>query len=301
MRIQRLSIILVRAFRAKGLSGILRAVIRRVFPVKSRIFPLCKELVQNGRGIEIGGPSWIFSRKGSLPVYPLVVELDNCNFARKTVWEGAIAEGKTFVFDKNRPAGRQYIGEAVDLGMISTGTYSFLLSCHTIEHTADPLRAINEWIRILQPEGKLLLVVPHMEGTFDHKRPVTDLNHLIEDFRAQTKENDQTHLSEVLELHDLDRDLGTPDFATFKERSERNLEFRCLHHHVFDTALVVALLDHAKLQILAVEVIAPFHIIVAAQKIPAGATPINQQFLSLSAEWRRTSPFQRDRVEGPVR
>ena len=32
--------------------------------------------------------------------------------------------------------------------------------------------------------GALLLVVPHREGTFDHRRPVTELEHLVADFVA---------------------------------------------------------------------------------------------------------------------
>jgi len=282
-------------FRAKGFSGLMRAVLWRVIPVTPRILSLCHEMVNERHGLEIGGPSPIFSRKGSLPIYPYVAKLDNCNFGRNTIWENALTEGLTFKYDKDRPAGCQYIGEATDLKMISAGTYDFVLSCHSIEHTANPLGAVEEWMRVLRPDGKMLLVVPHMEETFDHRRPVTDLKHLIEDLRLKTGEDDMTHLSEILEFHDLDRDLGTPDFDFFKKRSEQNLEFRCLHHHVFDTGLVVDMLDYMGLQILAVEAIRPFHIIVAAQKPSDGIPPVNQPFLSSSADWRYRSPFKRDR------
>ena len=40
--------------------------------------------------------------------------------------------------------GYQYIAEANDLRMIESGTYHFVLSSHTIEHTAKPLRALRE-------------------------------------------------------------------------------------------------------------------------------------------------------------
>ena len=61
-------------------------------------------------------------------------------------------------------------------------------------------------------------------------------------------------------MHDLKRDPGGGDFASFKARSERNRENRSLHHHVFDTRLAVELLDHLGVQIREVESTFPFHI-----------------------------------------
>jgi hypothetical protein len=89
-----------------------------------------------------------------------------------------------------------------------------------------------------------------------------------------------------------------PDFDSFKRRCERNLELRCLHHHVFDTRLVVDMLDYLGLQILDVEAIRPFHIVVAARKLPEGVAPRNQPFLGSNAKWRHDSPFKIDRTTG---
>ena len=49
-----------------------------------------------------------------------------------------------------------------------------------------------------------------------------------------TEDADLFHLDEILALHDSARDLpaGTPE--QFKERCLRNVEFRAMHHHVFD-------------------------------------------------------------------
>jgi SAM-dependent methyltransferase len=284
-----------KVLKAKGLGGILQAIVLRAWPVKPRMLSLCQELVKERHGLEIGGPTAIFSRKGNLAIYPHIARLDNCNFGQNTTWERSLQEGHTFKYDQGRPAGFQHISEAVDLKKIPDGTYDFVLSCHSIEHIANPLAAIREWMRVLLPEGRLLLVTPHMEGTFDHHRPLTNLCHLIEDLQGKTGEDDLTHLAEILKFHDFDRDLGSPDFAAFKVRSERNLEFRCLHHHVFDTSLVVNMIDYLGMQILKVEAIRQFHIIVAAQKLPEGTTPINQPFLASSAKWRHRSPFKMDR------
>ena len=64
-----------------------------------------------------------------------------------------------------------------------------------------------------------------------------------------------THLEEILSLHDLAKDPGAGDFQSFRERSKPNVENRCLHQHVFDTRLVVDMVDHMELQILDVELL----------------------------------------------
>jgi hypothetical protein len=150
-------------------------------------------------------------------------------------------------------------------------------------------------LRILRPEGTLLLVLPHRDGTFDHRRPVTPLRHLLEDYERQMAEDDLTHLPEILELHDLRRDPEAGGFEAFKARSERNRENRGLHHHVFDTRLAVELLDHLGLQIRSVESTHPFHIVLVATRPSGDRKPDNATFLKADAACRRTSPFQSDR------
>jgi SAM-dependent methyltransferase len=284
-----------KVLRSRGLGGAFAAGARYFFPDKPRTFATWQKLVANGRGLEIGGPSRMFSSQGLLPIYPLIQQLDNCNFSRNTVWEGTIQEDIGFQYDPGRPKGRQYIAEAIDLSMVASRTYDFVLSCHSIEHTANPLKALTEWMRVLKDSGRVLLVVPHKEGSFDHRRPVTSLPHLIEDFKRNTKEDDMTHLSEILSLHDVDRDWGVADAKAFEERARRNPENRCLHQHVFNTQLVLEILNHLGLQVLSTEALRPFHIIVAAEKLPEGQAPRNEAFLSKHAQWRSESPFHVDR------
>lgn len=258
-----------RTLRARGFGGVMRAVIarlRRLFAGRARSFQACLGLFAGKSGMEIGGPSQVFARGGIFPVYPVVGQLDNCNFARTTVWEGDIEQGQTFQFDRERPPGRQFVVEATAMGHFPSGAYDFILSSHVLEHTANPVLALSEWIRLLKDHGTLVLLLPHKDRTFDHRRPVTTLEHLIADFSARTTEDDLTHLPEILTLHDLARDLeagGPEDFAV---RSRNNPENRCLHHHVFDTALAVGLVEYMGLRVQAAEEIAPFHILIVARK-----------------------------------
>ena len=269
-------------------------IYNRLFPARARCFSLCKQLISEKIGLEIGGPSSVFSRKGILPIYPLAKQCDNCNFSHNTIWEGFIIDGRTFKYDRKRYAGNQYICEATNLNNCSADTYDFILSSHVIEHIANPLLALSEWLRILKVGGVLILLVPHKDGTFDHRRPLTTIDHLMEDFRQGTNENNLSHLGEILELHDLEKDPGAGTFEAFKTRSVDNAENRCLHHHVFDTELVLQVLNHMRLQILSVEPMLPYHIVAIAQKLSSKQLPDNHSFFSDEAEYRQLSPFVSD-------
>jgi SAM-dependent methyltransferase len=275
---------------------LVRRGIRKLVPQRLRCYADARATFAEKTGIEFGGPSSIFAPRGIFPVYPLAARIDNCNFDHQTLWEGKIAPESGFHFDRQRAPGKQFVAEATDLGFIPDGSYDFVLSSHMLEHSANPLRALHEWLRLLKPEGTLFLVLPHRDGTFDHRRPVTPLRHLVEDFERQMSEDDLTHLPEILDLHDLRRDPGAGSLSDFKARSERNRENRGLHHHVFDTRLGVELLDHLRLQIRSVETAYPFHIALLATRPSAGRQPDNTAFLSAGAAYRRTSPFQSDRA-----
>jgi SAM-dependent methyltransferase len=254
----------------RGPAGLIRAVGRRFSSRRLKSYRAARRLVSGKTGLEIGGPSDLFAAGGPLPLYPLVTSLDNCNFSATTIWEGQIREGLTFRSDARRAPGRQYIAEAANLSAIASGSYDVVLSSHTIEHSANPLRALREWLRVLKDNGGVVLVVPHKEGTFDHRRPLTTLEHLIEDEKRETKEDDLTHLDEILALHDLALDPGAGDARAFAARSARNAENRCLHHHVFDTTLVAEMLHLLGLQIDAIERVPPYHIVAVARKtLPA--------------------------------
>lgn len=252
--------------RTYGVAGLLSGLYRFTFPCVLEFFRKNQSLFLNRTGLEIGGPSGIFGRKGLMPIYQCAARIDNCNFGNHTIWEGGISAGNRFVFDNRRAPGYQYLIEASDLVDIASSSYDFVLASHCLEHLANPLQGLGEWIRVLKDKGLMVLVLPHRDHTFDHRRPVTTLGHLVQDLDSRTGEDDLTHLDEILMLHDLARDPGAGSVQAFQERSRRNLEYRCLHHHVFDARLAVEAVHYMKQQILAVEFCAPYHIVVFSQK-----------------------------------
>lgn len=278
----------------KEFGNIFYAVCHQLGFKGARCFSLCKTLLSNGIGLEIGGPSPIFTDGGILPIYTVLKRIDNSNFSENTIW-GSISEDKTFYYDKAKVGGKQYVSDATELKPIPSAIYDCVLSSHVIEHIANPLKAFHEWSRVLKEMGIMVLVVPHKDGTFDHRRPITSFDHILSDFQKGTTEDDQTHLPEILELHDIKRDPAAGTLESFKKRSENNCENRALHQHVFDTELVVRIVNFMKFKIFAVKPILPFHIIVIAQKLPAGQFPDNKLIIENIRKQRRCSPFISDR------
>jgi SAM-dependent methyltransferase len=248
-----------------------------------------------GNGLEIGGPSATFSAQGLFPVYEVAQCVDNVNFSHCTRWEGVLKSGNHFVFDKNKKPGTQFVLEGIDLSSFPDASYDFILSCHMLEHTANPLRALKEWKRVLKDGGSLLLVLPHKDGSFDHRRPVTSLEHLLTDFRHNVGEDDRTHLDEILGSHDLRRDPEQASAADFEKWILNNETTRGAHQHVFDTRAVVEMLTHAGFNVIDVEAAMPYHIFSLATKRHAD-TPVSAvSALNAHAKSYKESPFDSDK------
>lgn len=256
----------MRQLRAKGLGGVARAVCDRVFPPRLALRPAVLAAVRGGRGLEIGGPSRVFGARGPAPVYPHAAGIDNVNFAPETAWESELRDGGEFRFDPRRPPGRQWLREARALAGIPSDAYDFLLSSHCLEHLADPLGALIEWRRVVRPGGHGLLVVPDPARTFDHRRPVTPVDHLRDDRAKATPESDTTHFAEVLALHDIARDPGIADAAELARRVADNSRHRCVHHQVFDASLFRAVLAESGWDVLGLERARPVHLFALVQR-----------------------------------
>jgi SAM-dependent methyltransferase len=207
--------------------------------------------------LEPGGPSALFSENGLIPVYPRLAALDTLDYAERTLWSDApqARDGSAI------SVRRRLIGEAGRLEDTPADSYDAVLASHVLEHLANPLAALKEWARIVRPGGHVLLIVPHRDGTFDHGRPVTSLEHMREDAERETGEDDLAHLDEILALHDLDRDPGAPDRETFERRCRENASTRGMHHHVFVSRTVAEACEAAGLEVLMLRPKEPFNIV----------------------------------------
>src|SRR5271165_1322346 len=104
-----------------------------------RKFALYKPFVRGKRGLEIGGPSDVFRKDSTLPVYEETERVDNCDFSGATVWTEHKEE---FLFNPLKAPGKTILSEGSNLIQIPDSSYDFVLSSHNLEHFANPVKAL---------------------------------------------------------------------------------------------------------------------------------------------------------------
>lgn len=267
---------------ASGALARIRAEIGAV--LRDRVLVAMADALRGAVALEPGGPSALFGRLGVTPVYSRLAALDTLDYAEQTLWSSANP-----IPIKPRA---HLIGEAGGLEGVPNGSYDAVLASHVIEHLANPLGGLAQWQRVVRPGGHLLLVVPHRDGTFDHRRTLTTIEHMRGDAEHYTGEDDPTHLDEIIELHDLGRDPGAPNREVFEQRCRENLSTRAMHHHVFVSRTVVELCEAAGLDVLMLRAVLPFNIVCLCRVGSGSAPTLSAHELSKAL---RTSPFASDR------
>ena len=216
--------------------------------------------LKNKYGLEIAGPSTIFGLRGAFPVYLFCASVDDVNYEDGKIWEKK-DRGSDYAFYRDKK-GKRIVADGDDLVSINDNTYDFVLSSHSLEHMANPLKALKEWRRVLKPQGTLVLILPDKRFTFDAKRPYTSFEHLLEDYRQNRQENDETHLGEILETFP-DNNIN-PTKEAYASILKDNFKYRCAHHHVFNENLLKEALVFAGFDIGYQTTYPPFHLITVA-------------------------------------
>ena len=190
------------------------------------------DIVKNKKGIEIGGPS---NNVGAIEIYKNANIVDNIIFSKTTVWSTHLSNKYNYYQDKK---GTVFINDAVNITCIVKPTYDFVFASHVLEHIANPIKAINEWLNIITSRGYLILILPEKSVCFDHERPYTSFSTILKQYKNNIGEDDLSMLPEILKLHDLSMDRPAGNFQQFKKRSLNNIENRCLHHFVYNPTLL---------------------------------------------------------------
>ncbi|MEW6054239.1 MAG: glycosyltransferase [Nitrospirota bacterium] len=134
--------------------------------------------------------------------------------------------------------------DAHSLPMLSDSSIDLVISSHTIEHLTNPLKALLEWKRILKEDGIIYACIPHYQKTFDHKRCVTTLSHLIEDLNNNVGVDDKSHTEEFLMNFDITKDFCFNNFDIWHKNYLSNPQIYT-HYHVFDLYIVREMMNYA--------------------------------------------------------
>jgi SAM-dependent methyltransferase len=189
----------------------------------------------NKVGIEIGGPS----STGSI-IYKHASNIDNVIFSKNTIWSNHTEE---YNYYENKK-GKVIVNDAVDITLVENNCYDFCFSSHSLEHIANPLKAIKEWLRIVKKDGSIIIIVPEKSVCFDHKREYSKFSTLLSQYEKNVGEDDLSTLPEILKNHDLSMDLPAGDLGAFTKRSLDNFNNRCLHHYVYNDVLLLEICNY---------------------------------------------------------
>jgi SAM-dependent methyltransferase len=75
------------------------------------------------------------------------------------------------------------IEDGFTLSSVPERSQDFLIANHVLEHSPNPLQALQNWTRVLRPGGVLYVTVPVAEKCFDRGRLETPIDHMVEDYR----------------------------------------------------------------------------------------------------------------------
>jgi SAM-dependent methyltransferase len=197
---------------------------------------IIRHITQNKEGFEIGGPS-----DNGITIYQNANNIDNVIFSKITTWSIHTNE---YNYYQNK-IGKVIINDATEIN-VKDNTYDFCFSAHSLEHIANPLKAIKEWLRIIKKDGYIILIVPEKSFCFDHKRSYSKFSTLLMQYEKNVGEDDLSTLPEILINHDLSMDLPAGNIDKFKKRSLDNFNNRCLHHYVYNDELLIEICNYFK-------------------------------------------------------
>jgi SAM-dependent methyltransferase len=138
---------------------------------------------------------------------------------------------------------------------IAKESMDFVIACHVIEHTRNPIGAIVQAWKRLRPGGSLVLAIPARDRTFDRDREITPLPHLIADYKRE-----KSMLRRMLRRVGIpDRHGRMRDYAHYEEfyarafrvpeseyRSTVDARFAenyAIHYHVWTYESFLAMVD----------------------------------------------------------
>ncbi len=131
------------------------------------------------------------------------------------------------------------------LTTIDDESQDFIVANHFLEHCENPIGTIETHLSKLKPAGILFYAVPDKRFTFDHLRPVTPLQDMVDDYEGDHEQTRRGHYDEWTRLVVNDQ-LGEPaevdgraeSFEELAERRAREMEAAkySIHMHVWSQA-----------------------------------------------------------------
>lgn len=125
---------------------------------------------------------------------------------------------------------------------------NFLINFHVLEHLANPIQGIIEWVSLLKKDAVLMIGVPDSTKCADKGRLLTPVSHLLDDYFLSRTEASFESKEHVYSNFMGWNDLGAGAGLTKTELAERahyfaNQDHNDIHWHVFSEETAIDLIS----------------------------------------------------------
>lgn len=133
------------------------------------------------------------------------------------------------------------VDDGETLATVAAESQDFIIANHFLEHTENPIGTIETHLSKLKPGGILFYAVPDKRYTFDFRRPVTPIEHMIADYENGPEGSRREHYDEWCRLVIDEESSGNSEQAASEEwvaKRARELEDAkySIHMHVWTQA-----------------------------------------------------------------
>ena len=130
------------------------------------------------------------------------------------------------------------------LETVAEDSQDFIVANHFLEHCEDPIRTIGTHLGKLRPGGVLFYAVPDKRYTFDYRRPVTPLEHMIEDHEQGPERSRREHYDDWTRLVIVEE--GESEAQAEARARKLEDEVYSIHMHVWTQAEFLKLIVHVR-------------------------------------------------------
>jgi SAM-dependent methyltransferase len=87
------------------------------------------------------------------------------------------------------------VDDGEHLETIANSSQDFVIANHFLEHCKNPIKTIENWLRVLKPGGIIFCAIPDKTKCFDRNRPNTEWEHIFNEYKTG-ETNDEQHYRE---------------------------------------------------------------------------------------------------------
>lgn len=136
------------------------------------------------------------------------------------------------------------VDDGEKLNTIAAKSQDFIVANHFLEHCENPISTIETHLGKVKPGGLLFYAVPDKRFTFDFRRPVTPLEHMVSDYEEGPERSRREHYDDWARLV-LAKEGETEEESLAMARSLEEAVYS-IHMHVWTQAEFLRLILHCR-------------------------------------------------------